>query len=222
MRELAIALIRAHSPQAKGRVERSFGTAQDRWVKELRLAGVTTCTAANAVLERLLPHYPGIEVELSIDAGFTDIRLPYPIHPSNADRVVALLDRTRLSFIVDHLGVAQSPVSPPEAMSWGPFEDLLKLAKYPNVAVKATGGPSYSTEIYPYRNIHKYIKQIFDAFGPQRLFWGTDITRMPCPWRQCVTLFTEELPWLSESDKTWIMGRGLCEWLQWRECGSAS
>ena len=47
------------------------------------------------------------EAEVFADAGFTDIRLPYHIHPSNADRVVALLDRTRLSFIVDHLGVAQ-------------------------------------------------------------------------------------------------------------------
>jgi hypothetical protein len=57
LRELGIDLIRAHSPQAKGRVERSFGTAQDRWVKELRLQQVTTCAAANAVLERLLPAH---------------------------------------------------------------------------------------------------------------------------------------------------------------------
>jgi winged helix-turn helix protein len=57
LRELGIELIRAHSPQAKGRVERSFGTAQDRWVKELRLAGVTTCRGANAVLGRLLPAH---------------------------------------------------------------------------------------------------------------------------------------------------------------------
>jgi hypothetical protein len=57
LRELGIDLIRAHSPQAKGRVERSFGTAQDRWVKELRLAKVTTCAEANAVLERLLPAH---------------------------------------------------------------------------------------------------------------------------------------------------------------------
>jgi len=55
--ELAIALIRAHSPQAKGRIERSFGTAQDRWVKELRLARVTTLDGANALLERLLPGH---------------------------------------------------------------------------------------------------------------------------------------------------------------------
>lgn len=47
------------------------------------------------------------EAEVFADAGFTDIRLPYPISPSNADRVLALLDRTRLSFIVDDLGVAK-------------------------------------------------------------------------------------------------------------------
>ncbi len=57
LRELGIELIRAHSPQAKGRVERSFGTAQDRWVKELRLAKATTCAQANEVLERLLPAH---------------------------------------------------------------------------------------------------------------------------------------------------------------------
>jgi Helix-turn-helix domain len=57
LQELGIELIRAHSPQAKGRIERSFGTAQDRWVKELRLAGVTTQEGANEMLERLLPTH---------------------------------------------------------------------------------------------------------------------------------------------------------------------
>jgi D-serine deaminase-like pyridoxal phosphate-dependent protein len=47
------------------------------------------------------------EAEIFADAGFKDIRLPYPINPSNADRVIALLDRTHLSFIVDHIGVAK-------------------------------------------------------------------------------------------------------------------
>jgi hypothetical protein len=55
--ELDIDLIKARSPQAKGRVERSFGTAQDRWVKELRLAKVKTIAGANEVLERLLPDH---------------------------------------------------------------------------------------------------------------------------------------------------------------------
>jgi len=48
--ELGIAWIPAHSPQAKGRVERSFATAQDRLVKEMRVAGVRTLEQANRFL----------------------------------------------------------------------------------------------------------------------------------------------------------------------------
>jgi Helix-turn-helix domain len=51
LRELGVELIRARSPQAKGRVERSFGTAQDRVVKEMRLAKVKTIVQANALLD---------------------------------------------------------------------------------------------------------------------------------------------------------------------------
>jgi D-serine deaminase-like pyridoxal phosphate-dependent protein len=46
------------------------------------------------------------EAEVFADAGIADIRIPYPLNPANADRVVALAGRTRLSFIVDHPRVA--------------------------------------------------------------------------------------------------------------------
>ena len=51
---LGIELIWAHSPQAKGRVERLFGTAQDRWVKRMRLAGVAALEPANDLVGRVL------------------------------------------------------------------------------------------------------------------------------------------------------------------------
>ena len=57
MEELGIRQIFATSPQAKGRVERTAGTFQDRLVTELRLAGVTTIDEANAVLHRFLPRF---------------------------------------------------------------------------------------------------------------------------------------------------------------------
>ena len=58
LRELGIVWIAAHSPQAKGRVERSFGTAQDRLVKGLRVAGVRTLEEANGYLqEDFLPWW---------------------------------------------------------------------------------------------------------------------------------------------------------------------
>jgi len=59
-RELSVELILAGSPQAKGRIERFFGTAQSRWVKELRLADVRTLEDANCLLEKvLLPAFNG-------------------------------------------------------------------------------------------------------------------------------------------------------------------
>lgn len=55
--ELGVTVIHAHSPQAKGRVERLFKTLQDRLVKDLRLAGLTTIEAANQFVETWLPRY---------------------------------------------------------------------------------------------------------------------------------------------------------------------
>ena len=113
-----------------------------------------------------------------------------------------------LKLIIDHFGR-------PDA-AWSNLPDLVAAAKHRNVALKATGAPSYSAEQYPYRDIHGHIRKLYDAFGPDRMFWGTDITRMPCPWKQCVTMFTEELPWLTAKDKELIMGRALCNWLGWK------
>lgn len=57
LRELEIEVIHAHSPQAKGRVERVFRTLQDRLVKEMRLAGIRRLEESNRFLERWLPIF---------------------------------------------------------------------------------------------------------------------------------------------------------------------
>jgi transposase len=57
MAELGIESIPAHSPQAKGRIERLWGTLQDRLTKEMRLAGVTTLEEANAFLPTFMDRY---------------------------------------------------------------------------------------------------------------------------------------------------------------------
>ncbi|HUZ74126.1 MAG TPA: amidohydrolase family protein [Stellaceae bacterium] len=117
-----------------------------------------------------------------------------------------------LRLIVDHLAAVPGAK---DAAAFAKLPELLALARFPHVAVKATAAPGTSSEAYPYRNIHAYLRQIYDAFGPRRMFWGTDITRMPCSWRQCATLFTEELPFLSLADKELVMGRALCDWIGW-------
>jgi predicted TIM-barrel fold metal-dependent hydrolase len=117
-----------------------------------------------------------------------------------------------LRMILDHCGLNRNGR---DAEAFIHLDELLALARLPNVTVKATGAPHYSTQLYPFSNIQDGLHRIFDAFGPQRMFWGTDITRMPCSYRQCVTFFTEELPWLKGPDLESVMGRGLCKWIGW-------
>jgi predicted TIM-barrel fold metal-dependent hydrolase len=117
-----------------------------------------------------------------------------------------------LKLAIDHFAVVRHKK---DDAAFANVPSLVALAKWPNISVKVSALPCYSSEDYPYRGIHKYIRQVFDAFGPERMFWGTDLTRLPCTYRQAITLFTDELPWLTTEDKELIMGKALCQWLGW-------
>lgn len=120
-----------------------------------------------------------------------------------------------LRLTIDHLGGLGGFEERKDHDAMTHMPGLLALAKFPNVAVKVTGVPGYSGEAYPFPILAGYVRQIYDAFGPHRMFWGTDITKMPCSWRQCITMFTEEMPWLSADDKAQIMGEALSAWWGW-------
>jgi predicted TIM-barrel fold metal-dependent hydrolase len=121
-----------------------------------------------------------------------------------------------LKLHIDHIGRGGGGKGVMDDAVFANLKDMLALAKFPNIAVKLSGAPSYSTQPYPYKNLHGYLQQIFDVFGPDRCFWGTDITRMPCTYRQCVTMFTEELPWLKGRDLERVMGGAIIDWLGWK------
>lgn len=117
-----------------------------------------------------------------------------------------------LKLIVDHLGLgvtAQSTDIP------GVVADLLPLARHANVAVKASALPCHASDIYPFHSLHDHIQQVVLSFGPQRVMWGSDLTRLPCSYRQAISLFTEELPFLATDDLEWIMWRSASTWLNW-------
>ncbi len=118
----------------------------------------------------------------------------------------------RVRFLLDHLGVG--PFSKlPDAMAHR--EALVALAALPNIAVKATATPSMATDDFPYPSVEPTLRALFLAYGSDRFFWGTDITRMPIPWRQCIAMFAEHLPWLSGADLSKVMGEGLRAWVRW-------
>ena len=124
-----------------------------------------------------------------------------------------------LKLVLDHVGLNVRGRGP---NVWADLPAVCALARHANVAVKASGMPALSTERYPFRDLHPHIRTLVDAFGPQRTFWGTDLTRMPCTYYECITLFTEHAPWLTGEDLAWMMGRGVCEWLGWPLSAAAS
>lgn len=120
-----------------------------------------------------------------------------------------------LRLTIDHLGGLGGNTTLKDHAAMTHMPDLLAMARLPNVAVKVTGAPGYSAEAYPFPIMSDYVRQIFDAFGPDRTFWGTDITKMPCSWTQCITQFTEEMPWLRGQDRELVMGQAICRWWGW-------
>jgi hypothetical protein len=102
LRELGIAWIAAHSPQAKGRVERNFGTAQDRLVKGMRVAGVTTIEQANEYLTD--DYLAWWEREMTVQAA-------------NGDDAHRRLEKThRLAASLSHVETRQ--VRPDYTLRW--------------------------------------------------------------------------------------------------------
>ncbi|MDE3077315.1 MAG: amidohydrolase [Chloroflexota bacterium] len=141
--------------------------------------------------------------------------IPVMVHaPGQLDTIASIAMRyPQLKLIVDHIGVSR--IKDAEvARSIGP---TVALARYPNVAVKVSCLPSLSTEPYPFTGLHGVVQTVIEAFGSRRSFWGSDLTRLllKCTYREAVTMFTEELDFLEDSDLEWIMGRGLAEWLAW-------
>ena len=137
--------------------------------------------------------------------------------PGNMPKFATIAERhPGLPLIVDHMSltaeIAQSRTIPKA------IDDLVPLARYPNVSVKLSSAPTYSFDPCPWRDMSEHLKRCFDAFGPRRCYWGTDLTNAfaKSTYRQRITQFTEELDFLSEEDKDWVMGRAILARLGWK------
>jgi L-fuconolactonase len=118
-----------------------------------------------------------------------------------------------LRIIMDHMALTSGK---PFDDTFRDFDKLLPIAKRPNVAVKCSALPCYSAEPYPFTRVQEYARKACEAFGPQRTFWGSDLSRSPVPYRQQIDMWSKDALWLKDADKEWVMGRGLCEWLGWK------
>jgi predicted TIM-barrel fold metal-dependent hydrolase len=136
--------------------------------------------------------------------------------PYNGKLIGAIAERhPQLQLIFDHMNTTQ-PMLRDYSLE-AAITETVAMAKYPNISVKISSSPGLSREPYPFRDVAIHLKRCFDAYGPQRCYWGTDITNSyaKASYRQRITQFTEELNFLSESDKDWVMGRAILQRLKW-------
>lgn len=122
-----------------------------------------------------------------------------------------------LDLVVDHMGVSEAFMKANPNTWQDEVKVVAALAKYPNVSVKVSSTPFVSSQGYPWRDTIPLVQRCFDAFGPLRCHWGTDLTHSyeKGSYRLRIAQFTEALPFLSESDKDWVMGRSLLARLRW-------
>ena len=83
----------------------------------------------------------------------------------------------QLTLIIDHMGLnSSSRTNRITENIPAAIDQAIALSKYPNVSVKLSGAVGNSLEPYPFRDMTVYLQRLFDAYGPQRCYWGTDIS----------------------------------------------
>lgn len=83
-----------------------------------------------------------------------------------------------LNLIIDHLGLPQPPLEPLDDALPGRIREMVELASYPNISVKFIGAPTLAREPFPFTDVWETLMPMIEAFGPDRLMWGSDITRI--------------------------------------------
>jgi len=121
-----------------------------------------------------------------------------------------LADHPRVKVVIDHLARVDLTASDPARE----VAQLTRLARYPNVWVKVSELSIVSpSKKYPYADTYSWVKRVYDAFGPDRLLWGTGFpgaTRAQAgrpSLDEELALARREIPFFSSSDREKILGR---------------
>ena len=117
--------------------------------------------------------------------------------------LAALLDRHGdLDVVIDHMADCL-PDRPDDV------QKLLVLARFPRVYVKISHTWSISRQGYPWKDTHDMVKQVYQAFGGQRIMWGTDwpVCLDKATYAQTLSVARDEMDFFSPEDREWVLGR---------------
>lgn len=142
--------------------------------------------------------------------------------PGIAGRIAAAHPDTRL--VVDHLGLMQPFEPPPPDEPFARLDEVLALAVHDNLAVKVTGVCTLSHAGPPtFDDLWEPLGRVFDAFGFDRLMWGTDWTRATAvvSYADAVAAFAET-DRLSDDERSQLMGGTVERIFGWSPSGRAA
>ncbi|MEO5958442.1 MAG: amidohydrolase family protein, partial [Opitutaceae bacterium] len=169
---------------------------------------------------RLSPlYYPGRDAWLNSEAherlwrSAESLRgiLNFFILPTQLARLATMLEKfPGVRVVIDHLARIELAAATLDR----DVAELVRLARFPNVWVKVSELNNMSrAKQYPYRDTHEVVKRVYDAFGPDRLLWGTGFpagTRAQAArptLDQELALMRTEIPFFTPANREKILGR---------------
>ncbi len=177
------------------------------------------------------PHMLGVRFAGALDRGeWLDLerfgwfwtaveRLQIPVMLLAAEKRISLVKRIAerhpdLVIIMDHFGTTIGDLNTIDP--WAYQNEVLELAKFPNVYGKLSALPLNTLEPYPFPSQTPFIRKAYDVFGPKRLAWGTDASRFRrSTYQEAVDHMLHTIDFLTDEDKEWIMGRTISTVLNW-------
>ncbi|MCV7234622.1 amidohydrolase family protein [Mycobacterium branderi] len=184
--------------------------------RAFRLQPVWTLEDADAFAAGAYEHLLEIAREVALPLfvfipGFVELLEPY------ARRY------PELTFVIDHCGMG-FPGIPPDrpqaearaALDAGYFDQVLRLAELPNVALKwCHAQDRFGSAIYPYDDLRPILRRAIEAFGAQRLLWASDKSVIAGhTWSDLLHCVRDD-PELSQEEREWILGGSARRILKW-------
>jgi predicted TIM-barrel fold metal-dependent hydrolase len=202
----------------------AFFVRVDRNDPELESVMRVIAGSPHARAFRILPLRTPEEAHAFVSGGYgkvfelaQDLGLPMCLHiPGHVEHLAQYLRRfPKLQFVVDHIGLimglppaGRSPQDEEQVRDPAYFDEVLKLAEHPNVAIKWSHVPlNFGLTKYPFAASRPYLRRAIGAFGVDRLMWASDKTVAPGQTWSNLLDFLRYDPELSVAEKEAILGR---------------
>jgi predicted TIM-barrel fold metal-dependent hydrolase len=172
-------------------------------MRQLRKSGVRGFRVIAIDPEIRLADRPGLQ-KMMANAASEQMVMDFLTAPEILPELDQLCDRfPDTAIIVDHMARIgmSAPVTSAEVNA------LCRLARHPTIAVKISAFYALGKKRPPHDDLEPMIRQLYNAFGPSRLMWGSDapFQTMNEDYKDSVDFVRDRLPFLTDRDKNWIL-----------------